>query len=704
MVVHDLLLEIGAEEIPARFMPGGLKQLQERAAALFQEHRLPCGDVLTFGTPRRLILLVKDLAGEQRGIEEKIRGPSRQVAFDAAGNPTRAALGFAGKLGLGVEELKTEKTAKGEHLYAVKKIAGEKTAEVLMKILPVLVRSLTFPKNMFWGENKVRFPRPIRWFLCLYGKETIPFVYGGLKAGHQTRGHRFLSPGPLTVTDPAHYFPAVEEAGVLVDPERRKQIISDEVRAAAAQQGLRAQIEPALLAEVTFLVEQPAVLLCSFPAEYLQLPREVLVTTMQNHQRYFPVEDPQGQICPFFIVVSNNGAAPAEIVRNGNERVLKARLADARFFYTEDLKDSLASKVEKLKRILFQEELGSLYAKTGRLAAACRFLAERLDFSAADKEAVLRAADLCKADLATGMVGEFPELQGSMGREYALHAGESKAVATAIEEHYMPRFAGDRLPGTRPGILLALADKADHLAAFFALGIRPTGSQDPYALRRQCLGLLQILWEHALPLGFGELLGHALNRLQAENEKLRSLPPEKLLIQVKEFAWQRLRYLFQEKGAAHDLIEAVLQIPSERVALLWQRVEFLQENRQNENLALAAAAYVRVANLARQARPEMELTAALLLEEGEKELYRQYTLTQKRVAAAAAVNDWQEMLAALAALKDPLDIFFEKIMVMSEDEKIRHNRLALLVAIKNLYLHLADLSKVTFPAENWTED
>ncbi|NLJ56145.1 MAG: glycine--tRNA ligase subunit beta [Firmicutes bacterium] len=698
MVVHDLLLEIGVEEIPARFMPGGLKQLQEKAAKLFREHRLIYDNILTFGTPRRLILLVKDLAGEQQGKEEKIRGPARQVAFDAEGNPTRAALGFAGKLGLGVEALNIEKTAKGEHLFAVKKIAGKKTAIVLTEVLPALIKSLTFPKNMFWGENKIRFPRPIRWFLCLYGKETIPFVYGGLKAGNQTQGHRFLSPGPLVVTDPAHYFSAVEEAGVLIDPERRRQIISEKVRAAAAKQGLQAQIEPALLAEVTFLVEKPAVLLCSFPEEYLQLPREVLVTTMQNHQRYFPVEDLQGQIGPFFIVVSNNGAAPEKIVRNGNERVLKARLADARFFYTEDLKDSLASKVEKLKRILFHEELGSLYAKTGRLAAVCKFLAERLDLSAADKKAVLRAAYLCKADLATGMVGEFPELQGNMGREYALHAGESEAVATAIGEHYQPRFAGDRLPGTKPGILLALADKADHLAAFFALGIRPTGSQDPYALRRQCLGLLQILWEHDLPLGFGELLGHAFSHLQEKNESLQKLPPEKLLTQTKEFAWQRLRYLFQEKGAEHDLIEAVLQIPSERIALLWQRVEFLQENRQNENLALAAAAYVRVANLARQARPGVELAADLLREKGEKELYRQYSLTQKRVAAGAAVNDWQEMLTALAALKKPLDAFFEKIMVMDKDEKIRNNRLAFLMAIKNLYLQLADLSKITFPA------
>ncbi|MGI6308295.1 MAG: glycine--tRNA ligase subunit beta [Dethiobacteria bacterium] len=698
MVVHDLLLEIGTEEIPARFMPGGLKQLQEKAEKLFQEHRLDCGNVLTFGTPRRLVLLVKDLAGEQRSKEEKIRGPARHVAFDPEGNPTKAALGFAGRLGLKVEELSIEKTEKGEHLFAIKKVAGEKTAEVLIELLPNLVKDLTFPKNMFWGENKIRFPRPIRWFLCLYGTEVIPFTYGGLKAGNQTRGHRFLKPGPLVIKEPAHYFSAIEEAGVLVDPERRRQIITEKVQAAAAEQGLKAHIDPVLLEEVTFLVEKPEVLLCSFPENYLQLPREVLVTTMQSHQRYFPVEDLQGQICSFFVVVSNNSAAPAVIVRSGNERVLKARLADARFFYTEDLKTSLESKVEKLKRILFQEGLGSLYEKTRRLVAACQFLAERLDFNAGDKKAALRAAYLCKADLATGMVGEFPELQGSMGKEYALHSGEEEAVAAAVFEHYLPRFAGDRLPRTRPGALVALADKADHLAAFFALGIRPTGSQDPYALRRQCLGLLQILLEQGFPLNFGELLGQALSRLYEENKNLQDLPQKELLAQIKEFAWQRLRYLFQEKGMDYDLIEAVLHIPLEQIALLWQRVSFLQKNRQSENLALAAAAYVRVANLARQARPGIELTEELFQEEGEKKLYQQYIRTRKRVEAGVAVNDLEEMLAALASLKTPLDLFFEEVLVMIEDERIRNNRLAFLLAIKNLYLQLADFSKITFPS------
>lgn len=698
MTVHDLLLEIGCEEIPARFMAGGLKQLQEKTERLCREYRLDFGEVLTLGTPRRLVLFVKDLAEKQSGKEEKIKGPARQVAFDAEGKPTKAALGFAGKFGLTVEELRLEKTEKGEHLFAVKKIAGEKTAKILKELLPELLKILTFPKNMFWPESKIRFPRPIRWLLCLYGAEVVPFTCGGLIAGDQTKGHRFLAPASFTVRTPADYFPVLEAAGVLVDPERRWEAIRDKVQSAAAERGLRAAIDPALLEEVTFLVEKPEIVVCSFPENYLQLPREVLITTMQSHQRYFPLEDQHGNISSSFIAVSNNSAAPASTVRRGYEKVLKARLADAQFFYAEDLKTPLENKVEKLKRILFQEGLGTLYEKSGRLIDICRLLSERLHFSPAERKTALRAAYLCKADLATEMVGEFPELQGSMGREYALRSGEEEAVAGAVFEHYLPRFAGDELPRTRPGALVALADKADHLAAFFALGLRPTGSQDPYALRRQCFGLLQILLEHDFSLTFEELLMQVLGLFELDIIEKTGSPAE-LFGQIKEFAWQRLRHLFQGKGLDHDLIEAVLHTPRDEVSSLWRQVSFLQENRRNEDLALAASAYTRIANLARQASLEVELEPELLQEEGEKELYRQYMRTKKEVGAGGlAGNDLARMLAALAALKKHLDLFFEEVLVMVEDEKIRANRLALLLALKNLYLQLADFSKITFPA------
>ncbi len=698
MAVHDLLLEIGCEEIPARFMNAGLKQLEEKAGKLCREYRLDFEDVSIAGTPRRFVLFIKDLAEEQRGQEEKIKGPARQVAFTPEGKPTKAALGFASKMGLKVEELRLEKTKKGEHLFAIKKISGKKTAKILIDLLPTLLKSLTFPKNMSWPESKVKFPRPIRWLLCLYGTEVIPFTYGGLTAGNQTKGHRILAPEPLTIETPADYVPLLETAGVLVTPEHRREIIKEKVQLAAAEQGLKACIDADLLEEVTFLVEKPEILFCSFPETYLQLPRDVLITTMQSHQRYFPLKDLHGNISFYFIAVSNNSVAPAATVRSGNERVLKARLADARFFYNEDLKTPLGKQVEKLKRILFQEGLGTLYDKSRRLVATCEFLAERLNLDPAEKNFIQRAAYLCKADLATSMVGEFPELQGIMGREYALQSGEDEIVACAIFEHYLPRFAGDNLPLTKLGALVALADKADHLAAFFALGLRPTGSQDPYALRRQCLGLLQVLLEHDFPITFEELLGQAIN-LFAESKisgnGARSW--EELLVQIKDFAWQRLRHLFQERGLDYDLIEAVLHTPRGKIASLWQQVVFLQDSRQNDNLALAAAAYTRVANLARQATPGVEYMPGLLQEKEEKELYQQYLSTRKKVEDSWASHDLAATLKALAALKNPLDTFFDEVLVMVEDERIRANRLALLLSIKNLYLQLADFSKIIFP-------
>ncbi|NMB40980.1 MAG: glycine--tRNA ligase subunit beta [Firmicutes bacterium] len=699
MAVQDLLLEIGCEELPARFMPGSLQQLKEKAAKLFAEHDLTFGKVHTYGTPRRLVLLVKKLADKQPAKEEKIKGPPREIAFDDEGNPTKAALGFAAKFGFKVEELTLGKEGRKEYLIATREIAGKKTTSLLLKLLPLLIKSLVFPKNMFWEKSRIKFPRPIRWLLCLYGDKTVPFSYGELQADRKTWGHRFLAPvsGPIVVSDPSEYFSSLEKSGVIVDQEQRLQLIEEKVSAVAADRQLQADIDPALLEEVSFLVESPEAVLCSFPEDYLQLPREVLVTTMQSHQRYFPVESAKGELSSYFVAVSNNSAAPLEKVRSGNEKVLKARLADASFFYKEDLKTSLEEKVEKLNAILFQEDLGTVYEKTMRLVKLSNFLAERFNVSRKEKETAARAAYLCKADLPTDMVGEFPELQGIMGKIYALKSSEEKDTAEAILEHYRPRFAGDSLPQTKPGILVALADKADHLAGCFALGIRPTGSQDPYALRRNCLGLLQILSEQKLPLSFNDLIAQALVLYQ-ERENLRSLPLDDVAAQLHEFAWQRLRYYFQEKEMDYDLIDAVLSAPEENVAKLRQRVKFLQDNRQSENLKMAAAAYNRVANLAHQARPGVELVENLLREEGEKKLFTQFAPVRSQLETALNEEDYRGALALLAKLKTPLDDFFDEVLVMVEEETIRFNRLALLKEIKKAYLKLADFSKIVFPA------
>ncbi|MEW5921694.1 MAG: glycine--tRNA ligase subunit beta [Bacillota bacterium] len=691
---RDLLLEIGTEEIPARFMPGVLEQLQEKGAALLREQCLSFGEVRALGTPRRLVLYVTALAAKQPDREEKKKGPARERAFDQEGKPTAAARGFAAKLGLRVEDLQLEQTEKGEYLVALHKISGARTVDLLGQILPGLIKSLSFPKNMYWEINRFRFARPLRWLLCLYGEEQVRFQCAGLSAGQESRGHRFLAPGPFSVKNAAHYFALLPEKGVILDQAQRSRLIKEEVEKAAASCGERAVLDKELLQEVTFLVEQPQALLCSFPGNYLALPREVLVTTMQSHQRYFPVEDKEGKIRPFFVTVSNNPAAIAENVRAGNEKVLKARLADARFFYEEDRRSSLEMRVEKLKEILYQEKLGTVYDKMERLVALTAYLADRLPGKVAgEKEAALRAARLAKADLATHMVGEFPELQGIMGREYALADGEDEKTAVAVYEHYLPRFTGDALPRSRAGMLVALADKADHLAGCFAAGIRPSGSQDPYALRRQSLGLLQILLEHALPLPFSELIEKAL---LLYGERLPDLAVAETVAVIKEFTWQRLRHYLQERGIDYDLVDGVLAAPVEDVAALWQRARFLQEKRGTMELALAAAAYTRVANLALHADPAVVVHEKLLQEAGERELYSHWQEAEPKLRALLAAGDYSAALARLARFKEAVDPFFDTVLVMVEDEKIRANRLALLSLIRAMYLRMADFAKIVF--------
>lgn len=690
----ELLLEIGTEEIPARFMPEILEQLKEKSAALLTEQHLSWSTLRTLGTPRRLVLHITGLPAKQADWEEKKKGPARDRAFDREGNPSAAACGFAAKFGLTVDELQLERTEKGEYLVAVQKIKGAATTELLTDLLPQLIKSLSFPKNMYWEKSRFRFARPLRWLLCLYGDNPINFQCAGLLAGRETRGHRFLAAGKFVVKDPVHYFSLLPELGVVLDQDERSRLIKKGVEEAAASCGAHAVLEPELLTEVTYLVEQPRALLCTYPEQYLSLPREVLVTTMQSHQRYFPLDDGKGKLCPYFVAVSNNPAAPAETVRTGNEKVLKARLADARFFYEEDRRISLEARVEKLKEILFQEKLGSVYDKMERLVALTAYLAAYLpDIDAAEQQAALRAARLAKADLATHMVGELPELQGIMGREYALADGEDAKTAAAIYEHYLPRFTGDTLPGSRAGVLVALADKADHLAGCFAAGIRPSGSQDPYALRRQSLGLLQICLSHALPLPLGELFDNALLLYR---ERLPESELKKAAAAIKEFVWQRLRHLLQDRGLDYDLVEAVLAASSDNVSVLWQRARFLQEIRNGEELALAAAAYTRVANLAVNADPHIPLEEQLLVEPGERELYTRWLEVDAQIRARLAAGDFAAVLKLLARFKEDLDQFFNAVLVMASDERIRANRLALLCRIREMFLCLADFARIVF--------
>ncbi len=694
MSTADLLLEIGTEEIPACFMPAAQEQLHDMCCRFLEEERLDYESVNTFATPRRLVLQVKSLEERQQDLEEKKRGPTRDIAYDEKGNLTKAALGFARKLGLSVEDLQLEKVGKGEYLVAHHKITGRQAVEVLPELLPRLIKTISFPKNMYWEKSRVKFARPIRWLLCLYGSQLIEFSYAGIVAGRQTRGHRFLKPGPLYVEDSESYFRIMEDASVIVDPEQRSRLIVEGAHAAALEGGGVVCIQEELLQEVTFLVENPHPVFCSFPANYLDLPREVLVTTMQSHQRYFPVEDSFGNLLPYFVTISNNPSAPVENVQGGNERVLKARLADARFFYGEDIKTTLEEKTEKLKHILFQEELGTVFEKTLRLINLTNYLLEKSSLiREKSKKDVLRAAYLCKADLGTLMVGEFPELQGIMGKDYALQSGENTDVAEAISEHYLPRFAGDSLPVSIAGALVALADKIDHLVGCFAIGIRPSGSQDPYALRRHSLGLVQIILEHNIEIPIEELLDHALSLLK---ERLQDLQKDEAKKQILEFLHGRLRFFFQESEVDYDIIDAVLATPINEIPFLREKVYFLQKKRGGKELQDIATAYNRAANLAYQSEPDFSVQEDLFQEETEKELYFQYLEAKEKVDSALSGKDLPRAFSVFAGLKDPLDHFFDHVLVMVEEEETRFNRLALLREVKQLYLKFADFSKLVF--------
>lgn len=694
-MAEELLLEIGCEEIPSRYMGEILEQFREDAAALLEESRLPYTGLETWGTPRRLVLLVNGLKERQADKREKIKGPPRNRAFDAAGRPTPALLGFARGHGASPEDLAVEEIKGAEYMFLYRELAGKPAREVLTGLLPGLVGRLNFPKSMYWHNREVRFARPVRWILALYGREPVCFEYAGITAGRETRGHRFFSPGSFPVASPAEYFRRLEESAVVLNQARRRDLIRRQVQEAASALGGRAIIGEDLLEEVTYLVENPAAVTGSFAREYLELPREVLITTMQHHQRYFPVASGGGEfLLPYFIGISNNGAH--DNIRRGYEKVLAARLADARFFYDEDRKKPLHGYLEQLSRVTYQESLGSLAAKSQRVEALTRALGSRLGLSRPLMEGALRAARLSKADLVTLMVKEFPELQGIMGREYALAGGEAPEVARAIFEHYLPRHAGDILPATLEGALVSLADRLDTLAGCFAVGIQPTGSQDPYALRRQALGAAAILTAHGLEISLETLFEEALLGLR-EWVPLEQGRRGELVGSLREFFLQRLRFLFQEKGLSHDVCEAVLGAPFGSVAEAYGRAGALEKHTQGPVLAAAITAYTRVANLARAAGGE-EPDPALFQDDAERKLYRALQEARALLEAELAGKRYASCLNVLQTLKEPVDRFFDAVLVMAEDEKVRKNRLNLLAAVKALFRRIADFSLLSPPA------
>ena len=676
---RDLLFEIGTEEIPAHVMPHLLEDLAQLAETMLKEHRLSYEKVRTLGTPRRAALIVTGLAERQEDINTETRGPSVAIAFDADGNPTKAGAGFARGQGVDPSAL----IQRDGYVYASVHESGAATAELLTSLLPDLVRAIPLPNSMRWGDLDFRFIRPIRWFVALYGTEIVPFTLAGVTSGNHSRGHRTLAPADFVITSAADYEAACEKAYIIVDPERRRAMICEQITETAKACGGTAEITPDLLEEVLYLVEYPTALSGSFEEKYLALPAEAVITPMRDHQRYFPVKAADGRLLPAFITVRNGGKAHLDVVAHGNERVLRARLADAQFFFDEDRKKSLAEHREKLKTVVFQRGLGSMYEKTERLMALTTAIVEEMAAGDADDAALAdarRAAELSKADLVTGMVTEFTELQGIMGREYALLDGESPAVARAIDEQYMPRFAGDELPQTPLGVALSAADKIDNIVGTFSQGRIPTGSQDPFGLRRQALGLVLMLIEQESTMLLSDLVDEACDLYDLEEFR------DKMQVYVADFIRLRLKNVLSERGVRYDVQEAVLG-DVDLVADVPVRAAYVERLLASEGGEALVQSFVRVGNIARSVTGGT-VDPALFKAEEEGALLSAYQ------AAAAARAEGEDTLPAEQALGRAIDTFFDAVMVMDKDARVKENRLSLLKMIDDDLLETADYSKI----------
>lgn len=684
-MAKDLLLEIGTEEIPARFMAGALAQLRSSAIEKMSELRIGYGEVKVVGTPRRLVLIVRDVAEDQADMRSENKGPSVKIAFDQNGSPTKAAQGFARGQGVSAADL----IVKDGYVYAMVHEIGRPVTELLAEMLTTIIDHLNFPKNMRWANLEKRFVRPIRWMLALFGSEVIPFTIAEVSTGNKTRGHRFLSKGEFTISSVEEYFSTLADQYVMVDQEVRRNVIRKQVQKIAIAQGGTATIDEDLLEEVVYLVEYPTALQGRFEEMYLSLPPEAIITPMREHQRYFPVVSEDGKLLPVFITVRNGGAEHLDIVRHGNERVLKARLADARFFYEEDKKIKLIDRLDKLKTIVFQEGLGTLYDKTMRIKSLSVAIAAAIGAEESLQPVIERSATLAKADLVTGMVCEFTELQGTMGREYAILNGEQPEVAEAIFEHYLPRFAGDILPASHVGQVISIADKLDNIVATFSRGLVPTGSQDPYALRRQALGIVNILIDGRHHVALSALLLKTMELLGIHETLLQ----EKLLKDIQEFFRLRVKNILTDEKIRYDIIDAVMAVGTDNIYDTWLRAKAMESESSGDGMQKAVQAFTRISNLMKHAAVEV-IDESLFTVDAERRLYEEYKIAHQKADSMIADKNYRGVLGIMVHMAQPIDVFFGEVMVMAEDISVRNNRLALLKAITDLTAGIIDISKI----------
>ena len=680
-MAKDLLFEIGAEEIPAGFMPNILGQLKQLAETKLNDAHLPFESIATYGTPRRLALIVKGLADTSAEISERHKGPSASIAYDADGNATKAAIGFARGKGLDVADLVVE----DGYIYAETKTAGVPAKDIVTDMLPQLITGLNFPKSMHWGNLDAKFVRPVRWLVALLDEEVIPVEFATVKSGNVTRGHRFLGADEITIKNAASYVETLKENFVMVDQDARRELISKQLHDMAASKNASIVWDDDLLEEINYLVEWPTALCGGFEESYLALPDAAIITPMKDHQRYFPLVDQEGKLLPMFLTVRNGSDHSIEVVQAGNERVLRARLDDAKFFFNEDRKKPLIDRQDGLTKIVFQEGLGNLADKTERLLKLGRVFGEECGLHEDAAVVLERATELAKTDLTTGMVTEFTELQGVMGKEYALLDGESPEVAEAIFEQYLPRFAGDVLPQTEAGKVLSIIDKVDNIVATFSRGLIPTGSQDPYALRRQTIGILNILLGSEWNISLRPIFKASMELLNVAADK-----QEELLNQVEEFFTLRLKNIFLDREVPHHVIDLLLSNNELSVADAEGLVNALLANRIDENVELVQA-YTRMYNLVK----DVEYTGVnsdLLKEDAEKALFEAASKASEASLAAWEANDYDAVVAVPATLVPAINKFFEDVMVMDKDEAIKANRLQLVRLAYSVMAIIGDIS------------
>jgi len=692
--MENVVLEIGTEEIPAQYMENALKNLDQLAKKHLEVARINYREIKVYGTPRRLILFIFHIKEKQEDIFQKIKGPAYSIAYNKDSQPQKPALKFAQGQGVNVEDLIVEDTKKGKYIFAPKSIIGKPTIDLLCQIFPKLIKGIQFPKSMRWGEKSLRFIRPIRWILALYGKEIIKFDIDGLNSENITYGHRLLAPQKIKVSSIQEYFKKLEKSYVIIDPKIRENIIKTDIKQIIKEISGEKIINEKQLKEIIYLVEYPNAILGKYDKKYLGLPKDVLTVVMEKHQKYFPVFKNKDELLPQFIVIINNSKKHASKIKEGNENVLRARLEDAKFFYQEDQKITLEKSVDKLKNVIFQEKLGSLFDKAKRLELLCDYISDSLRVKEKVKKDLLRSAHLCKADLVTEMVKEFPELQGIMGKEYAILSGERKEVAEAIFEHYLPRFSGDRLPVTKGGMILGIADKVDTIIGCFVMGLTPTGSQDPYGLRRQSRGKIAIILKNNLEISLKDIIQKSLSLYKESVSVELKIDENKIVSQILSFLKQRVKNIFLEDGIRYDIIDAVLAVDSDGDAVdIKNRIKAIEELYNQPIFRKILSSSNRVLNLSKN-NEENEINRSLLKEKAELNLYHNYESIYSRTREFIFNKEYNKIFKLLGDLCEPVDEFFDQVLVMDKDKDIRRNRIALIKKIGILFNQVADLSKI----------